>query len=178
MSVASHRELWLDASRTRYFLVPESAELEPGTFAVYNLSGECRCGDEPCLRLFEINEAAALGAVRADLSTTLDELKQGLDTGLRDLHASLVASGSLVVGGTPAYWAQASSAMLEFCKRLPCVVAGSLSGEPRRIDAARVEMREMHRQFMCAGIRIESAFTDFPSRLAQLRADFDARRRK
>ena len=63
----------------------------------------------------------------------------------------------------------AGAAIVELLKKLPGVVAQSLSTDEQRVDAARDTMKDLQHRLKEAGIDLDDRFTAFPDRLAGIR---------
>jgi hypothetical protein len=179
-SSALMSQLWLEASdsRARWFLVPPEISPRSGEMCIRNLQGASFLVDPDALDGLEIPEDQALRLVRQMLGDSLVELREVVDERLDRVRKELDETGQASFATHPHTSNDAGPAFLEMLKCLPHVIGNSLAADARRVEDASRTMQRLHQRLHRAGIHVNSSFTNFPSRLAQLRADFDARRRK
>src|SRR4051812_6113097 len=76
----SARSLWTTHARTRHFIVPDDAELPPGSFELRTSTGRERAADEAALLPYEVTEDEARAWAREQLGAVFGELRgQTLD---------------------------------------------------------------------------------------------------
>jgi hypothetical protein len=74
------RTHWTDAARARHFIVPDDAELAPGSFALRTATGRERSVDESAVAAFEVTEEEARAWAKEQLGAVFGELRgQTLD---------------------------------------------------------------------------------------------------
>lgn len=169
-------QLWRTEDGDRWFLVPETERAPAGTVRVRSLSGRAEQVDQAWLQSFEVGEHAARQWAMTELGYGLDEVKKGIEVGLRAARSRLDAYKQIPVAEDTAVTPEAVPAMLELLRKLPRVVLNSLSGDADRIDEAREAMVRLQRRLRRAGIDLDQRFSDFPERLAELRQDFEDRK--
>lgn len=113
-----------------------------------------------------------------DIARELEQLKVDIDERLLTMRKSLKQMSEQPIETDSSVTRNAAPACLEFLRSLPRIVVDSISSDAERVNSAERTMASLHATLKNAGIDLDDRFTDFPSRLAQLRADFDARRRK
>lgn len=67
--------LWIDSTRSRYFLIPENQNIPTGDFILFNLTGKIKTVSPTALVSFEITEEEA----RAFLETELNQLMEQIE---------------------------------------------------------------------------------------------------
>ncbi|MFN6571259.1 hypothetical protein [Dendronalium sp. ChiSLP03b] len=67
--------LWIDYTRSRYFLIPENQDISTGDLIIFNLTGEKKTVSSTALTSFEVTEVE----VRAFLETELNQLMEKIE---------------------------------------------------------------------------------------------------
>ena len=154
--------LWTTADRSGYFLIADDRAPEPGSLAIRRLDGKTAMASPAWLAAFAITEEQARRVARHQLGDTLDELKTGIDARLAGLRTQLDERKRAP---------EAGSALFDFLKTLPGVIANSLAQDADRVEAATTTMAGLQRRLKEAGIDVDQRFAAFPGRLAALRED-------
>lgn len=168
--------LWTTADRSRWFLVSEGKPLPAGTTLIHKLCGGQALVDPAWLVPFEVTEDQARRIAKHQLGQTLEQLKDGIDETLAGLRRQLAESNRTPVNAHTTVTPDAAPALLHLLKKLPGVIANSLAQDGARVQSAQATMADLQRQLKEAGIDLDQRFTDFPQRLAALRADFQRQR--
>jgi hypothetical protein len=113
-----------------------------------------------------------------DIAREFEQLKADIDERLLTLRKSLNQMSEQPIATNSSVTRNAAPACLKFVQSLPRIVVDSISSDAERVSSAERTMTQLQVTLKDAGIDLDDRFTNFPSRLAQLRADFDARRRK
>ena len=163
--------LWRTEDRLRYFLLPDDFESRPGTLRVRSLTEETLSLAPESIEHFEMTEEQARCIANEQLGQTLDQFKQGIDERLADLHRRLDEQKRTPVTGNTTVTPNAAQALFHLLKTLPGVIGNSLSGQEKRIEAAKTAMASLQRQLADAGIDLDDRFTSFPGRIANLQED-------
>jgi hypothetical protein len=175
---ASH-ELWFTPDHARFFLLPEAWEPVVGSFRIECVEHRCAAVDEPCLAPFELPEEQARRWMLVVLGQSLANIRHSIDGELEEWRERIAAYKKVTpAAANTRLRSSAAPAVLDLLKQVPGVIGNSLSGDTERIASAQNSMRLLRHRLVDAGIELDERFSSFPSRLAQLRADFDARRRK
>jgi hypothetical protein len=69
------KTVWRTDEGTRYFLIPDDAELPVGDFLIRTVTGKHRKTDEEALRTFEISEEQATMWLKQQFGNFLDGLR-------------------------------------------------------------------------------------------------------
>jgi hypothetical protein len=160
----------------RFYLLPDNCAIAPGEVQLDGPGGRhqhlCSTGLEP----FAIEESQALRWAQAELSDTLDELREGLNDRLDELRGAIAEQRHAPVAPDMPCTPEVGPALLQLIRRLPSVIAGSLANDPTRLASARAGMHALQRQLEDAGIALDERAGDFPDRLARLRDEFEQAR--
>lgn len=162
--------LWHDEERTRFYLL-EDAVLAAGPHEIVAIDGRRARVSESVLVHGAVPRDVANAWAAEELGATLREVRGRNDRKLdamRDRtraarHAPVAADTRITPDAVPALWA--------VVKRLPSVIAGSLSGDSVRIAEANGTMADLQWRLHDAGIDVDERFGLFPDRLAALRED-------
>jgi hypothetical protein len=164
-------EIWRTQSRDRWFLLPAAIEAPEGPDEIRSLSGQRRSVSLELLRVFEITEAQGRRLARDQLSEALEELRRGIDAKVSEWRSAMEARDSCPERDAASVAPAAIGACLELLRQLPRIVGRSISGDQARVSNARDTMAKLQQQLFASGIDLDSRFTEFPDRLAQLRVD-------
>ncbi len=163
--------LYHTPNRARWFLVPADEEGPSGTLAVHDLERRVAQFHPLWLARYKIPEAEALKLARGELGETLDALRTGIDETLAGFRAKIDAMKQVQVADGSPYTADSVPALLALIGSLPGLVGKGLSGDKERLDNAKASAKETETRLKAAGIDIEGRLSDFPERLAALRAE-------
>src|SRR5437763_8949240 len=92
MMLASNSKLWVAADGARYFIIPDDARPTEGTELLGDGSGGSMSVDLAALQAYEISEEQAIRWTKANLGSTLTELRASLDETLAGWRANLDAA--------------------------------------------------------------------------------------
>lgn len=195
------RQLFSDAERTRFFLVPEGVTLPEGRFVITDLTGRTqRRVDEAALAPHEVERArahahlravasGALESVGAELGAFVRQWKQGREAppwseaAQRQVREAAAARPGLalladLVGEDAETLRADSSALvgaLEALGRdLGALVERSVRGDGDALEAARAKARELQAKLQAHGIPVKDGLDAWPDRLRRfVEADGD-----
>jgi hypothetical protein len=168
---SSEFELWTIAERLRYFLVPSAHTFKSGPAIIRTPAGRYASVDSESLAAFEVTEEQARRWAKGEFGDTLEQLKLGLDSKLKEVSQQLYAAAASPAADSGAVTPDAGAALLDFLRSLPGVVGQSLSGEQRRVSAARGTAARLEQRLNDAGVGLQGNFSKFAERLASLRQD-------
>ena len=75
MNSEEKHSLWLDYTRTRYFLIPENQNIPPGDFILFNLTGKKMTVAPTALTPFEITEEEAMAYLETELNQLIEQIE-------------------------------------------------------------------------------------------------------
>jgi hypothetical protein len=75
MNSKNKPSLWIDSTRSHYFLIPNDQELSSGDFIIFTLNGDEKKVDYNALNSFEIPESQAKAYLQTEMTQALDEAK-------------------------------------------------------------------------------------------------------
>jgi hypothetical protein len=176
--MSMEEQLWSSPGRDRQFIIPDAEPRRPGSLALRSLAGDNLEVDPEWVRRFEVSDAEARKWAREEFGFALEELRRGIDRKLGNARATLDAERHSPVAADSRLTSDAVRAVLELIRKLPGVVAGSLSGDAARVDRASGALAEVETRLGAAGIELGGKLAEFPSRLSALRRDFKAAGRK
>jgi hypothetical protein len=78
--------LWNNPGRSRYFLIPDDAQLPPGEFDLHTLTGRKLKVDPASLAPFELSEEQAKEWLRAEFGKMLDDARAAVDRFIQGLQ--------------------------------------------------------------------------------------------
>ncbi len=67
--------LWINSTRTRYFLIPENQNIPPGDFILFNLTGKKKTVTPTTLSSFEITEEQAMAYLETELNQLIEQIE-------------------------------------------------------------------------------------------------------
>jgi hypothetical protein len=171
------KSLWATEDRSRWFLLDSQIAPVQSDMAVRYLPSDFDSIDLHSLAAYEVSEEVAYKWAIEELGQTLEEIRCEAEAQLENLRRRLGVKARTPVQRSLLYFS-APSALLNLVAKLPSVIFESLSGDHQSVEKSKATFSDLQQQLRDSGIPVDSHFSDFPSRLAQLRADFDARRRK
>ncbi|MFI4949822.1 MAG: hypothetical protein ACHP7A_02165 [Caulobacterales bacterium] len=176
--MTDNTQLWRTADGARWFLVPADAQLPPGDLAIRAIDGPDARVDAGSAAPYEVSEDDGRAWAKAGLGGTLDELKHAIDGKLADLRGRLDEVRRTPVAEDGPLTPDAGPALLELIGALPGVIGKSLSGDAARVGEASRAMAGLRARLAAAGVDVDARLTDFPERLAGLREEAAAQRRR
>ncbi|KST62190.1 hypothetical protein [Mastigocoleus testarum] len=72
--------LWIDSTRSRYFLIPENQNIPPGNFTLFNLTGKKKKVALTAISSFEITEEEANTHLEKELNKLFEQIKISEDS--------------------------------------------------------------------------------------------------
>ena len=111
-----------------------------------------------------------------ELGWSLESIRSNIDSALSELRKRVAVYKEVPAAPVAYLNSSAAPALIDLLARIPGVIGNSLSGDINRIESAKASMMLLKRRLVDAGIDLDDSFTQFPARLAELRAEFDARR--
>lgn len=150
MSDETPQRVWSDASRSRFFLIPEGDPLPPGDLLLRTVTGQRMEVDETAVAPFEVSREEAREWLKAELRGVMETAKERLTEATRSMReergataggsgdpsAGETASGSAGEGDR----ADASEAFRAFAD-LAGMLAGAAERGARRFREAADELR-------------------------------------
>jgi len=89
MNSTNKPSLWIDSTRSHYFLISNDQDLSSGDFIIFALNGEEKKVDYNALKSWEIPESQAKAYLQAEMDQALDEAKNAFSNFLElELHTS------------------------------------------------------------------------------------------
>jgi hypothetical protein len=162
-------QLWKLDGGGAFFLLPDDVTLAESTTTIVDLQGNRRRASMTDLRPYELTEEQARAWAKAELSNTLDELKTNIDAGIAKFRQQLADRDQTPVSPSSPITPDATSAILDFVKALPRVVAQGISGDEARVAAARETMADLQQRLKASGVDVDDRLRQFPERLADIR---------
>lgn len=101
MNNAKTSSLWIDSTRTRYFLIPENQDIPTGDLILFNLTGKKNAVSPTALTSFEVTEVEAMNFLETELNQLIEqieiseEIKNKLPNILEELF-SLLNTGNYI----------------------------------------------------------------------------------
>lgn len=166
------RKLWRSEDGSRWFLLPAAVPLDCGEVVIQGLDGSTARVDARWLAMFEVDEAEARDWARKELGETLGSLKRSIDAGIGEARARLAEVRRKPARDDSRVTPDALPALFALLKSLPAVIGNSLSGRAERVEKAAGEAADLERRLRSAGLDLGERLSDFPARLAGLRAEF------
>jgi hypothetical protein len=169
-------QLWQEevGGATRYYLIPDAAELAEGACEIRNRTGSVRVVSREAIVPFEVSEPQAIQWAKHHVGPALDKLRSTLDDTLAEWRARLDQSRSTPVSPDTTVTPNAIPALLDLLRSLPRIVGQSISGDEVRLDTARQSLAGLQQQLASGGIELDERFTGFADRLAELRRHAEA----
>lgn len=170
--------LWRTSEKDRHFIIPDSEPHRPGSLALLSLAGDNLEVDPAWAARFEVSEAEARAWAQEEFGFALEEVRRRIDRKLGTARVALDARRHAPVAPESRVTPDALPAVLELIRMLPGAVAGSISGDAARVDHASGRLAEVEARLRAAGIELGGKLSELPSRLSELRRDFEAAGRK
>jgi hypothetical protein len=170
--------LWRSVEDGRHFIVPEEASLPAGRYGVCSTDGAETRASASWLARYEVTEAEAHAWAKQEFGIALGELRRRIDARLGRARAALDAAKRAPASADTDMTPDALPALLSLAKALPRAIFDGLSGDPARVVKANGALAEVEARLNRAGIAIDHRLSDFPYRLAGLRAETARSRQK
>jgi hypothetical protein len=163
--------LWRNVDDRRHFIVPETAIPPAGTLTIVSLAGDEAAVDPDWARRYEVNEHDAQAWAKQEFGIALGELRRRIDAKLGRMRTSLDAAKRTPVRPDSTVTPDALPALLSLAKALPRAILDGLSGDAGRVSNATDKLDGIEQRLNQAGIAIDHRLSNFPNRLAGLRAE-------
>jgi hypothetical protein len=174
--------LWIDATQTRYFLIPSRQELPGGDFPIHNLEGEQKKVAIAKIASCEITQEQAKAYLESQINKAIDQAKHALfnritffigqspetprqTTTLSELMAVLLG---ISLEDLPNHPERAKAGLDNLITTFKDIIGGSLSPESARLDVARQQMHTIQTNLKAHGIDLGNTLEQFPDRLHNL----------
>lgn len=174
--------LWLDSSRSRYFLIPDQQPLPQGNFLLWSPVGGQKKVDPAMLPPFEVSAEVAKEHLGLDISQAFQQVKtifanfitfftQGPgENPERTVPASQFWQALL--GVNPADLQNnpqlAKTTLINLMAGLQEIMAGVASEDPAQLEAARTRMRQLRANLRTHGINAGEKLEKLPDQLHEL----------
>lgn len=167
--------LWRTQDRNRHFLIPAGCPFVAGSVRIECLDGTKAAVSPDWLAAFEVSEEQARRIAKVELGEALETLRCRIDEKVSDWRQRLDEQARTPYSAESTITPNAAPALFGLLKKLPSVIANSLSRDASRVDSAKADMFGLHRRLKDAGIELDDRFTAFPNRLAELRKSAENR---
>lgn len=164
-------QLWRTADRGRHFIIPDAGSPPPGSLAITSLAGDEARVDGHWARRFEVTEDEAHTWAAQEFGIALAEARRRIDGKLGRMRASIDAARHTPVGPVTAMTPDAVPALVSLVRALPRAILDGLSGDPARVTKANGALGGIEQRLNAAGIAVDRRLSEFPNRLAGLRAE-------
>ncbi len=189
MNTKDKHSLWLDSTRSRYFLIPDNQELVTGNFILCRLNGEEKNVDFPALASFEITESEAKAYLQAEMNQALEEAKNSFSNLMAfSTHTSQAAPSnpspssddtqstqnlvSTLLGVTPEELQNnpeaVQTAFLNVYTEFKELLGASTSKNPAEVEAARSRLHSLRETLSTQGIIISDEIEELPKKLQEV----------
>lgn len=186
MNIEAKRTLWLDSTRSHYFLIPDSRDILNGDFIIYNLNNEKIKIDRTALNPFEITESEAQAYLQNEISQAIEDAKNAFSnvvtfslekesppsqssakpqTTILELVAALLGITPQELQNNPAsVQAGLQTLLIEFKEVIDC----SLSEDAAKLALARGRMRSLQTTLKTQGVDLGENLENFTDKLHDL----------
>ena len=184
--------LWLDSTRSHYFIIPNDQELSRGDFIILTLNGDEKKVDYNALNSLEIPESQAKAYLQAEMTQALDEAKNAFSNFLElELQTSHEVSSnplpsfdqtpsdeeliSSLFGTTPEELQNnpkaAQTTFVNFSNELQELLEESSSKSPNRVEAARAGVSALREKLQAQGINVGEEMDELSDKLLEAFSD-------
>lgn len=188
------RSLWIDSTRSRYFLIPDDQALVTGDFILCSLNGDKKNVDSAALASFEITESEAKAYLQTEMNQALEEAKNSFSNFMAfSTQTSQAAPSnpspssddtqstqnlvSTLLGVTPEELQNnpeaAQTAFLSLYTGLKEFVGASTSKNPAEVEAARSHLHSLRETLSTQGINISEEIEEIPKKLQEVLSSSD-----
>ena len=192
MNSKNKPSLWMDSTRSRYFLIPNDQELSSGDFIILTLNGDEKKVDYNALNSLEIPESQAKAYLQAEMTQALDEAKNAFSNFLElELQTSHEVSSnplpsfdqtpsdeeliSSLFGTTPEELQNnpkaAQTTFVNFSNELQELLEESSSKSPNRVEAARAGVSALREKLQAQGINVGEEMDELSDKLLEAFSD-------
>jgi hypothetical protein len=192
MNSKNKPSLWMDSTRSHYFLIPNDQELSRGDFIILTLNGDEKKVDYNALNSWEIPESQAKAYLQAEMTQALDEAKNAFSNFLElELQTSQEVSLnplpssdktpsdekliSSLFGATPEELQNnpkaAQATFVNFSNELQELLDESSSKSPNRVEAARAGVSALREKLQAQGINVGEEMDELSDKLLEAFSD-------
>lgn len=164
-------QLWHTAGRDRWFIIPDAASRSFGALELTSLAGNEASVDPDWARRYEVGEAEAHAWAAQEFGIALGEIRRRIDAKLGRMRTALDAAKRAPARPENDVAPDALPALLSLAKALPRAIFDGLSGDPVRVTHAGDALGHIEQRLNRAGIAVGGRLSNFPGRLAGLRAE-------
>jgi len=174
--------LWIDATQTRYFLIPSRQKVPCGDLLLHNLEGEQKKVAIAAIASYEIPQQQAKVYLESQINQAIDQAKHALfnrinfsigkspetplpTTTLSELMA--VLSG-ISLEDLPNHPEMAKAGLDNLITTFKNIIGGSLSQDSARLDVARQQMHTIQTNLKAHGIDLGNTLEQFADKLHNL----------
>ncbi len=168
--------LWINATQTRYFLIPNRQEIPGGNFPLHNLEGEQKKVAIAAIASCEITQEQAKAYLESQINQAIDQAKHALfnritffigqspetprqTTTLSELMAVLLG---ISLEDLPNHPERAKADLDNLITTFKDIIGGSLSPESARLDVARQQMHTIQTNLKAHGIDLGNTLEQTP----------------
>jgi hypothetical protein len=187
MNTENQHSLWINATRTRYFLIPDDQEIRNGDFILYTLTGDEKKVDPAALESFEIAQEEANSHLQTEMSKAMEQAKSAITNLLTfgtqagshkapsapSPAANQTQEGLNIISallGVPPEELQnnpeaAKDSLGKLLLGLKTIVEGATTQESEQIEYLRTQMQTMQERLEEQGIKFEAGLEELPEHL-------------
>ncbi len=189
MNIEARRSLWIDSTRSRYFIIPDNQEIPFGDFLLCTLKGNEKNVDATALTPFEITESEAKAYLQAEMNQALEEAKNAFSNFMAfSTQKSQAAPSnpspssedtqstqnlvSTLLGVTPEELQNnpeaVQTAFLNVYTEFKELLGASTSKNPAEVEAARSRLQSLRETLSTQGINISEEIEELPKKLQEV----------
>jgi hypothetical protein len=186
MNSKNKPSLWIDSTRSHYFLIPNDQELSSRDFIILTLNGDEKKVDYNALNSFEIPESEAKAYLQAEMMQALDEAKNAFSNFLelelqtpQEVSLNPIPSShqnpsdeeliSSLFGATPEELQNnpkaAQATFVNFSNDLQELLDESISKKPNRVEAALAGVSALREKLQAQGINVGDEIDELSDKL-------------
>ena len=194
MNTKDKHSLWLDSTRSHYFLIPDDQELVSGDFILCSLNGDEKKVDSTELTPFEITDSEAKAYLQAEMNQALEEAKNTFSnfmafstqtsqaapsnpTASSDQTQSTQNLISKLIGVTPEELQSnpeaVQTAFLNVYTEFKELLGASTSKNPAEVEAARSRLHSLRETLSTQGMNISEEIEELPKNLQEVLSSSD-----
>ena len=190
MNSKNKPSLWMDSTRSHYFIIPNDQEVSSGDFIILTLNGDEKKVDYNALNSLEIPESQAKAYLQAEMTQALDEAKNAFSNFLELQTSQEVSLNTLpssdqtpsdeelissLFGTTPEELQNnpkaAQATFVNFSNELKELWDDSSSKSPNRVEAARAGVRALREKLQAQGINVGEEMDELSDKLLEAFSD-------
>jgi hypothetical protein len=190
MNSKNKPSLWMDSTRSHYFIIPNDQEVSSGDFIILTLNGDEKKVDYNALNSLEIPESQAKAYLQAEMTQALDEAKNAFSNFLELQTSQEVSLNTLpssdqtpsdeelissLFGTTPEELQNNPKApqatFVKFSNEQQELWDDSSSKSPNRVEAARAGVRALREKLQAQGINVGEEMDELSDKLLEAFSD-------